>query len=193
MISIRLTLKSEIKMKKILFLFTAITMIQLGAFTLSAQQKIQSTSLYSRIDTYLTAGSKNGFSGAISVVKNGKTIINRGYGEANKDTRTLNNPNTIFDIGSNTKQFTSTAILKLVEFGKLKLTDSLSLFFKNLPIKKQSITIHQLLTHTAGFSESIGRDFDEISQKHFLKNFSQANYCLSLEKNILIQILDIVP
>jgi len=156
-------------MKKSLFLFIAITMIQLGAFNLNAQQKQQSTTLYSKIDTYLTAGSKNGFSGAISVVKNGKVIISKGYGESNKDTQTPNNPNTIFDIGSNTKQFTSTAILKLAELGKLKLTDPLSKFFKNLPIKIQGITIHQLLTHTAGFSESIGRDFDEISQKQFFE------------------------
>ena len=144
-------------------------MVQLGAFTLSAQQKTQSTNLNSRIDTYLTAGSKNGFSGAISVVKNGEIIINKGYGEANKDTQTLNNPNTIFDIGSNTKQFTATAILKLVELGKLELTDSLGQFFKNLPIDKQSITIHQLLTHTAGFLDSVGRDFTEISQKDFFE------------------------
>jgi len=162
-------------MKKTIFLFSVITIIQLGAFTLSAQQKTQSEALYSRIDSYLTAGSKNGFSGAISVVKNGEIIINKGYGEANKDAKTLNNPNTIFDIGSNTKQFTATAILKLAELGKLKLTDPLSTFFENLPIKKQNITIHQLLTHTAGFSESIGRDYSafgklsEISQKDFFE------------------------
>ncbi|MEH6514900.1 MAG: serine hydrolase domain-containing protein [Maribacter arcticus] len=138
-----------------------------------AQKKTQSTALYSRIDSYLTAGTENGFSGAISVVKNGEVIINKGYGEANKGTKTLNNPNTIFDIGSNTKQFTSTAILKLVELRKLKLKDPLSKFFKNLPIEKQSITIHQLLTHTAGFSESIGRDYSgfgklsKISEKDF--------------------------
>jgi CubicO group peptidase (beta-lactamase class C family) len=160
-------------MKKAIFLFLAITIIQLGFFNLSAQQKIESTALFSKIDTYLTAGSKNGFSGAITVVINGKIIVNKGYGEANKDTKILNNPNTVFDIGSNTKQFTSTAILKLVEFEKLKLNDPLSKFFKNLPAKKQSITIHQLLTHTAGFSESIGRDYSafgklsEISQKGF--------------------------
>ncbi|MEH6537704.1 MAG: serine hydrolase domain-containing protein [Psychroserpens sp.] len=156
-------------MKKTIFLFSVITIIQLGTFNLSAQEKKQSTALFSKIDTYLTAGSKNGFSGAISVVKNGEIIINKGYGEANKDTRTLNNPNTIFDIGSNTKQFTATAILKLVELGKLKLNDPLSTFFKNLPLDKQSITIHQLLTHTAGFLDSIGRDFTEISQKDFFE------------------------
>ena len=154
-------------MKKVLFLFTAITIIQFWAFTLSAQQKTMSTTLYSRIDNYLTAGSKNGFSGAISVVKNGKIIINKGYGQANKGTQTLNNPNTIFDIGSNTKQFTATAILKLVELGKLKVTDSLNKYFTELPIDKQGITIHQLLTHSAGFIDALGRDFEKISQKDF--------------------------
>ena len=125
--------------------------------------------LYSRIDSYLTAGSENGFSGAIAVVKDGDVIINKGYGPANKDTQTLNNPNTIFDIGSNTKQFTSTAILKLEESGKLKLSDPLSKYFKDLPTDKQNITIHQLLTHTAGFPDAIGKDFDKISQEQFFK------------------------
>ena len=162
-------------MKKTIFLFSIIIIIQLGAFSLSAQQETQSAALYSRINSYLTAGSENGFSGAISVVKNGEIIINKGYGEANKNAKTLNNPNTIFDIASNTKQFTATAILKLVELGKLKLTDPLSTFFENLPIEKQRITIHQLLTHTTGFSESIGRDYSafgklsEISQKDFFE------------------------
>jgi CubicO group peptidase (beta-lactamase class C family) len=140
-----------------------------------AQKKQQSTTLYSKIDTYLTTGSKNGFSGAIAVVKNGKIIINKGYGKANKDTKTLNNPNTIFDIGSNTKQFTAIAILKLAELGKLKVTDSLKKYFTELPVNKRSITIHQLLTHTAGFSESVGNDYSsfgklsKISQKDFFE------------------------
>ena len=150
-------------MKKTIFLFSVITLIQVGTFNLSAQQKTASTAIYSKIDNYLTAGTKNGFAGAIAVVKNGKTIINKGYGMANKSTQTLNNPNTIFDIGSNTKQFTSTAILKLAELGKLKLTSPLSTFFKNLPLEKQPITIHQLLTHSAGFNRAFGGDFTEIS------------------------------
>ena len=156
-------------MTKKLFIISTITLLQIGTFTLSAQQKIKSTPLYSKIDSYLTAGSENGFSGAITVVKNGRVIINKGYGEANKNTKVLNNPNTIFDIGSNTKQFTATAILKLVEQKKIKLTDSLNKFFKNLPIDKQLITIHQLLSHSAGFIDSLGSDFSEISQKNFFE------------------------
>ena len=162
-------------MKKTHLIFSIIALVIIGTLTLNAQEKTESTALYTKIDSYLTAGSKNGFSGAIAVVKNGEVIINKGYGESNKDNKTLNGPNTIFDIGSNTKQFTATAILKLVELGKLKLRDSLSQFFKNLPIDKQSITIHQLLTHTAGFSESIGGDYSDfgvlskISQEDFFE------------------------
>ncbi len=136
---------------------------------LRSQEQPQSGTLNSRINTYLSASSHKGFSGAISVVKNGKIIINKGYGMANKNTKTLNNPNTIFDIGSNTKQFTSTAILKLVELGKLKLKDPLSKFFKQIPEDKQNITIHQLLSHSAGFVDAIGKDFTEISQEQFFQ------------------------
>ena len=143
--------------------------------SVSQAQKKRLKDIYSKIDTYLTDGSKNGFSGAISVLKGDDIIINKGYGLANKTTNKFNNPNTIFDIGSNTKQFTATAILKLAELGKLKITDSLQTYFNRIPIDKKTITIHQLLTHTAGFSESIGNDYSSfgklstISEKEFFK------------------------
>jgi len=149
--------------------FCIILLVLVISVVSHAQNESRAGALYARIDQYLSAGSKNGFSGAISIVKNGKIIINRGYGMADKDTKTLNNPNTIFDIGSNTKQFTSTAILKLVELGKLKLNDPLSTFFKQLPGDKQNITLHQLLTHTSGFKESIGNDFEEVSTNQFFE------------------------
>lgn len=146
-----------------------ILLVIIANYSLIGQNKLQSKILNSRIDNYLNAGSKNGFSGAIAVIKKGNIIINKGYGEANRNIKTLNNPNTIFDIGSNTKQFTATAILKLAELGKLKLTDSLSTFFNRIPEDKQSITIHQLLSHSAGFVDAIGKDFAEISQEDFFQ------------------------
>ncbi|WP_033958905.1 serine hydrolase domain-containing protein [Psychroserpens jangbogonensis] len=156
-------------MKKTRFVVSTIAFVLLGIVTSNAQKKISSKETFTKIDNYLSHGTSNGFSGAILAIKEGELIINKGYGLANKDNKTLNNPNTIFDIGSNTKQFTSTAIIKLAELGQLKLTDSLSKFFINVPIDKQGITIHQLLTHSAGFSESIGRDFTEITQKDFFE------------------------
>ncbi len=139
----------------------------LGTLSLNAQNSVKHKDDFTKINTYLNNGISKGFSGAILVIKEGDLIINKGYGFAIKESKTLNNPNTIFDIGSNTKQFTSTAILKLEEQNKLKVTDSLSTYFKKLPADKQNITIHQLLTHSAGFTESIGRDFSEISQDEF--------------------------
>ena len=156
-------------MKKTRLFLSTIALVILGTLTINAQEKIKPTDTFTKIDTYLNNGTSNGFSGAILVSKEGELIINKGYGLANKDSKSLNNPNTIFDIGSNTKQFTSTAILKLEEQNKLKVSDSLNKYFKNLPADKQSITIHQLLTHSAGFSESIGRDFSEISQQDFFE------------------------
>ena len=168
-------------MNKTLLAFSAIAILLFESFTSNAQEQTNSKDIFTKIDNYLTAGSNNGFSGAISVVKNGEIIINKGYGKSNKDTKMLNNPNTIFDIGSNTKQFTATAILKLVELEKLKVTDSLNRYFTELPFDKSNITIHQLLTHTAGFSESIGPDYSEfgklseISQKDYFEKLFASN------------------
>lgn len=156
-------------MKNTLIALSTISLVLLGIVTSNAQEKLNPKDTFTKIDNYLNNGILNGFSGAILVIKEGELIINKGYGVANKNNNTINNPNTIFDIGSNTKQFTSTAILKLVEQNKVSVTDSLSKFFTELPIDKQGITIHQLLTHSAGFLESLGRDFSKISQKDFFE------------------------
>ena len=102
-------------MKKIRLVLSTIAILILGIVTSNAQEELNSKNTFTKIDNYLSNGASNGFSGAILVIKEGELIINKGYGLANKDSKTLNNPNTIFDIGSNTKQFTSAAILKLVE------------------------------------------------------------------------------
>ncbi len=149
---------------KTLQFFTILITIAIGNIAVAQNQ---STNLYGKIDNYLDSGSQNGFAGAISVIKDGDIVINKGYGLANKDTQAPNNPNTIFDIGSNTKQFTATAILKLIEMGEITENDPLSQFFENLSADKENITIHQLLTHTSGFVETIGNDFDEITSKQF--------------------------
>jgi len=156
-------------MSKITQRISVFVLVLVSIFNANAQQKTATKLLYTKIDTYLSNGAKNGFSGAISVVKNGEIVINKGYGIANKKTTSLNNPNTLFDIGSNTKQFTATAILKLVELGKLQLTAPISTFFKELPLDKQGITIHQLLSHTAGFIDALGRDFTEITEKDYFE------------------------
>lgn len=122
-----------------------------------------------RIDKYLTNNVQNGVSGSILVVQDGIVLLNKGYGFANRDTRLANSPSTVFDIGSLTKQFTAAAVLKLVELEKLQLSDTIDTFFSDLPHDKKQITVHHLLTHTAGFKEFPGRDFDVVSKESYFQ------------------------
>ncbi len=121
-----------------------------------------------KIKTYLEQSEQNGLSGALLIAKEGKVLLNKGFGYADKLKKNKNTPTTVFDVGSVTKQFTAAAILKLEEQSKLKVEDLISNYFKNLPKDKQQISIHQLLTHTAGFVHDVGAsDFDQIPTKEY--------------------------
>src|SRR5678816_3857245 len=99
------------------------------------------------------------FNGAALVAKNGTILLNKGYGYRNSEDKVANNEQTIFQLGSITKQFTSAVILKLQEEKKLNVSDKLSKYFPGYP-KGDSITIQQLLTHTSGiFNYTNNPDF----------------------------------
>ncbi len=89
------------------------------------------------------------FNGTVLVAHKGKILLDKGYGWRSIKDSLKHDPNSIFQIGSVTKQFTATVILKLQEKKKLKVTDQLSKYFPDYP-KGDSITIHQLLSHTSG-------------------------------------------
>ena len=122
-----------------------------------------------RIDQFLTDGIANGFSGSVIVIDKSTTLLAKGYGFAHKPSKKPNSLETVFDIGSNTKQFTSAAILKLVEQGRINLQQPITDFFKDIPTDKASITIHHLLTHSSGFVETIDSDFSHIPAKDLFK------------------------
>ncbi len=158
-------------MKKIIItLLLSIKLFLLTTTALSAQVTKINSDLKCKIDHYLSEGVSNGFSGSILIVKDHQIKLNKGYGMADKENNIPYTSKSVAPIGSVTKQFTATAILKLVEFNKLQLTDSLSHFFKNIPVDKKNITIHQLLTHSSGFIDVIGEgDFDDIPREIFFE------------------------
>lgn len=121
-----------------------------------------------RVDAFITDVASKGYAGSLVVEKDGTLILAKGYGFANRKEKVPVTPDTIFDIGSVTKQFTAAAILKLEEQGKLKVEDTISLYFDNVPKDKQNITLHQLLTHTAGFPESLGDDYDPVLRDAYI-------------------------
>lgn len=104
----------------------------------------------SKIDSLITAYARsNQFNGSALVSQKGTILINKGYGYRNAAGKIPNDAQSIFQLGSITKQFTAAVILKLQEEKKLSVSDKLSKFFPDYP-KGDSITIEQLLTHTSG-------------------------------------------
>ncbi|HKG47343.1 MAG TPA: serine hydrolase [Pyrinomonadaceae bacterium] len=110
------------------------------------------------------------FNGSALVVENGKVIYKGAYGLANMEWNIPNTPDTKFRLASVTKQFTATAVLQLVEQGKIKLDGKLSDY---LPEYRKDVgdkvTIHHLLTHTSGIPSYTG-------QPGFLENVSRNPY-----------------
>ncbi len=126
--------------------------------------------LGTKIDEFVARLVPWGFSGAIIVAKDGKVLLSKGYGLANREKKIAFTPETVSSIGSITKQFTAAAILKLEMQGKLKVSDPISKYLPDVPADKADITIHHLLTHTAGLRGDFGgRDSDPISRDDLVK------------------------
>lgn len=93
-----------------------------------------------------------GFNGVLLVVKDGRTLVRGGYGTADLESGRAFTPATPFYIGSLTKQFTAAGILRLEMEGRLRVTDSIGRFIPGVPRDKRGITLHHLLTNTAGLA-----------------------------------------
>lgn len=90
---------------------------------------------------------------SLLVVKNGKIVQAEGFGLANVELQVPVKPESIFQSGSVGKQFTATAVMMLVEEGKIGLDDPLTKFFKDAPATWKEVTVRHLLSHTAGFGD----------------------------------------
>ena len=87
---------------------------------------------------------------SVAVVKNGRTVLAKGYGFADLENDVPATAETVYRIGSVTKQFTSAAIMRLVEQGKVSLDDTLQKFLPNYPTQGNRVTVRHLLNHTSG-------------------------------------------
>jgi len=122
-----------------------------------------------KIDEYMKKIESVGYSGALIVGKQNEIILAKGYGYIDRENKKIFDRNTVFTIGSITKQFTGAAIVKLESAKKLSFDDPITKFFDSVPKDKKAITLHHLLTHTAGFPGAIGDDFEKISRDDFVK------------------------
>ena len=133
----------------------------ISGILLSPRQAAAGEDIQLKIDEYIRAYEEmNVFSGSALVAKDGKVLLEKGYGKADDKNDIQNTQNTKFRIGSLTKSFTAMAVMQLEEKGKLSLDDKLTKFIPDYP-NGDKITIHNLLTHTSGiFDHTYLPDYD---------------------------------
>ena len=117
---------------------------------------------------------RNDFAGAVLVAKNGKTVFLETAGLADRERKISNRATTKFRIGSMNKMFTAVATLQLVQAGKISLDAPLGKYLPDYSNKEvaDKVTIHELLTHTAGTGDFFGPVFDA----HRLELRTHADY-----------------
>ncbi len=136
-----------------------------------------------KLESYCRAAEATGlFHGTVLVKHKDKTLLSSGYGFADADRQVTSDENTIYQVGSVTKQFTSSVILKLAEQGRISLSDKLSKYYPSFP-KADKVTIEQLLSHTSGIKSYTGvtNVFDSIktipvSEQFMVKLFASFPY-----------------
>jgi len=121
-----------------------------------------------RVDDYLTRLVPYGFSGAVLVAKDGQVVLEKGYGLADREGKRPYTADMVSCIGSVTKQFTAAAVVALEVQGKLRTSDLISKYLPGVPEDKAAITIHHLLTHTAGFGGDLGGSDEEPIERDAL-------------------------
>jgi CubicO group peptidase (beta-lactamase class C family) len=112
------------------------------AFADSLESRVDA--VFSDLDSTHSAGC------AVAIIHAGKTVYTNGYGMANLDHNVPITPQTVFDIGSTSKQFTASAIALLALDGRLALDDDVRKYIPELLAYDKTITVRHLLNHTSG-------------------------------------------
>ncbi len=108
---------------------------------------------------------------AVAVIKNGKIVKLKGYGLASVEFQVPVTTETVFEIGSVSKQMTAAGIMLLVEDGKVRLDERISAYLPNTPDAWKDVTVRHLLTHTSGVKSYSSLDGFELSRRVKIDGF----------------------
>lgn len=108
---------------------------------------------------------------AVAVIRNGKTTKVKGYGLASLEFQVPVTTDTVFEIGSVSKQMTAAGILLLVQDGKIRLDEKISAYLPGNPESWGNVTVRHLLTHTSGIKSYTGLTGFEISRRLSMEQF----------------------
>jgi CubicO group peptidase (beta-lactamase class C family) len=107
----------------------------------------------------------SGAGATVVAARDGEIVHCQGFGLADREAGVRAGCDTVYDIQSITKQFTAAAILRLEMMGKLQVTDRIGKYLGPVPADKREITLHDLLTHTAGLVAALGGDYERLSRR----------------------------
>lgn len=155
--------------------FTTVLLVKVLLLFVISLPAISSTSITS-LSVIGEELKKANFSGTVIVAHGEQVIYSSSFGIANREENIPFAADTIFDIGSITKQFLATSVLKLIEEDKLALQDTLQTYYPTVPEDKKEITIHQLLSHTSGLPANLSNHqlYDIVPHEEYhTKAFSE--------------------
>ena len=159
----------QLFIRKTLLALPAVVTTMPAASAAQSPERPTDAQIVARVNEYMGRLESFGYNGAVLVIRDGRVVLKRSYGMANRAAGIRADTNTVYNLGSITKQFTAAAILRLEELGKLRTTDSIARFFPDAPADKRAITLHQLLTHTAGFNSDYSpTDYEPTSRDEYV-------------------------
>jgi CubicO group peptidase (beta-lactamase class C family) len=134
--------------------FARSTALVAVAFPLALAAQAPDTSLAARLDRVIASAAGPAAPGcAAGVARDGRTIVERGVGLADLEHGSANSAETIFEVGSVSKQFTAASIVLLAIEGKLRLDDPVRKYVPELPDYGAPLTVRHLLNHTSGIRD----------------------------------------
>jgi D-alanyl-D-alanine carboxypeptidase len=136
------------------------TILCVGAATFAQQPEPPMEAINQFIETQMRKQQIPGLS--LAVVKDGKLLLTRGYGLADVENNVPATPETVFQIQSITKTFTASAIMMLVNEGKVGLDEEISKYLEGVPESCKGVTIRRLLTHTSGIKDYINEPYASL-------------------------------
>ena len=139
-------------LRKYLLILLVLSLLVVSRTSPAQQKTINFDELETTVNQELKATKTPG--AAIAVIVGDQVVFSRGFGVSSIEAQTPVTPDTLFRIASTTKMLTAAALVILVEQGKIKLDEPIGKYVKGLTPGLSRVTVHQLLTHTAGLRDS---------------------------------------
>lgn len=131
---------------------------------------------------------QDAFSGTVLLARKDRTVLARSYGQADKQRSIPNGPDTLFSLGSITKVFTAVAVAQLAQQGKVAFHEKLGTYLGGFPAEiADSVTIHQLLTHTSGMGDFMAEEGYRTESRKWTTPEQVMDGCLAFVRGAPLQ------